>query len=189
MDCFALIEGDGTTLVDPVSGRGRLVIKGILWLTASGADERERGLMRTTRCISKLDLRGQSVVGNHAAEKIGRDTANEPSLCAETRHADGDVEAGTSRHGHDGVAPVQRFDGQEINQGIAATQQHRSQLFASTPGVNPIRCIASRLSRSNFRINPWTRRLVRWKSAIPGAVGPLRQPIADIEAIASPIDP
>jgi len=29
----------------------------------------------------------------------------------------------------------------------------------------------------------------RWKSAIPGGVGALEQPIADIEAIASPIDP
>jgi hypothetical protein len=31
--------------------------------------------------------------------------------------------------------------------------------------------------------------LVRWKSANPGAVGWLDQPIADIEAMASPIDP
>jgi hypothetical protein len=49
--------------------------------------------------------------------------------------------------------------------------------------------IASRLSRSSFRISPWTCRLVRWKSVMPGAVGSLKQPIADIEAIASPIDP
>ena len=128
------------------------------------------------------------MVGNHAAEQIGRDAADEPRRCAETRHADSDVEAGTSRHGHAGVAPVHRFDGQEINQGISATQQHRSQFFASTPAVNPIRCIASRLSRSSFRISPWTSRLIRWKSAIPGAVFSLKQPIADIEPIASPID-
>ena len=62
------IERDGTAPVDPVSGGGRLVIKGILWFTANGADERKRGLVPASCCILKVNLRCGSVVGNHAAE-------------------------------------------------------------------------------------------------------------------------
>jgi len=56
MDCFDLIEGDGAVPVDPVSGRGALVIEGILWLTPNGADERERRLVLAPRRVSKFDL-------------------------------------------------------------------------------------------------------------------------------------
>src|ERR1700682_1180304 len=125
MDSFDLIEGDGAVPVDPVSGRGALVIEGILWLTPNGADERERRLVLAPRLVSKFDLRGQGMVGNHAAEQVGRNTAHKPCRCAETRHPDGDVEAGTTSHGYGRVAPIRRLDGQEINQGISATQQHR----------------------------------------------------------------
>ena len=66
------------------------------------------------------------MIGNHAAEEIGRDAAHKPCWCAKTRHADGDVEAGTSGNRHGRIAPVHGFDRQEINQGISATQQHCS---------------------------------------------------------------
>ena len=120
MDCLDFIEGNRAAAVAPVSGRGRFVIKGILRFTFNGADESKRGLVLAAPRISKIDLGGQGVVGNHAAEKIGRDAAREPCRRAEARHADSDVEAGATRHGHDGVAPVHRFDGQEINQGVSA---------------------------------------------------------------------
>src|SRR5438045_7583621 len=183
------IERDGTAPVDPVSGGGRLVIKGIVWFTANGADERKRGLVPASGCILKVNLRGRRVLGNHAAEKICRDPTHKCCRCAETRDAYSDIEARTSRHRHVGVPPIQRFDGQEIDQCISATQQHRFQFFASIAAVTPIRCIASRLSRSSFLISPWTCRFVRWKSAIPVAVRSLNRPIADMAAMASAIDP
>ena len=99
------------------------------------------------------------MVGDHAAEQIGRDAADKSCRRAETRHADGDVEAGTADHRNDRVAPVHRLDGQEIDQGISAAQQHRLASFRVQPqrsSSSPR--IASRLSRSSFRINPWTRR-------------------------------
>ena len=75
------------------------------------------------------------MVGDHAAEQIGRNAADEPCRRAETRHADGDVEAGTADHRHDRVAPVRGLDGQEIDQGISAAQQHRFDL-PSGPAAN-----------------------------------------------------
>src|SRR5258708_37389101 len=108
MHSLDFIERDRAGPVDPVAGRGRLVIEGILRLTANGADEGERGLMLAARRISEVDPRGQGMVGNHAAEKIGRDAADEPRGCAETRHADSDVEPGTARPGHAGVTPGPR---------------------------------------------------------------------------------
>jgi hypothetical protein len=40
-----------------------------------------------------------------------------------------------------------------------------------------------------FSHQPMDPPLDLWKSAIPGVVGSLNQPIADIEVMASPIDP
>jgi hypothetical protein len=61
-------------------------------------------------------------------------------------------------------------------------------IFRQDRRLDPAPRIALRLSQSNRRISRWTCRFDRWKSPIPGAVGPLSQPIADIEAMASPID-
>ncbi len=69
------------------------------------------------------------MVGDHAAEQIGRDTADKSRGRAETRHADGDIEARTSDHRHERVAPVHGFDGQEVDQGISTAQQHRFAIF------------------------------------------------------------
>src|SRR5882757_9571298 len=121
-----LIERDRASPIEPVSGRGPLVIEGILRFTGDGADERERGLVLAPRRVSKVNLRGGSMIGNHAAEQVGRYTADKPRRCAETRDADGDVEAGASNRSYDGVASIRRFEGQEIDQGVTATQQHVS---------------------------------------------------------------
>src|SRR5436305_11592 len=101
------IERDGTAPVDPASRGGRLVIKGILWFTANGAYERKRGLVPASCCILKVNLRCGSVVDNHAAEEICRDPTDKRCRCAETRDANSDIEARTSRHRHVGVAPIQ----------------------------------------------------------------------------------
>ena len=121
-----LIEGNAAALIDPVSGRRRLVIKGILRLAPNVADERERRLVIAARRIAKFDLRGQRMVGYDAAEQISRDAAHKARRCAQTRDADGDVETGSPSHRYGRVAAVHGFDGQEIDQGISTTQQHGS---------------------------------------------------------------
>src|SRR6266702_4743779 len=65
-----------------------------------------------------------SVVCDHASEKIGRDAAHKPRRRTQTRHPDSDVEARPADDRYGRVASVNGFDGQEINQGISATQQH-----------------------------------------------------------------
>ena len=77
-----------------------------------------------------------------------------PAGAPRPRHADGDVEAGSPGNRYGRVAPVNGFDGQEINQGVSATQQHGASFFVSSPAIDAIPCIASRLSRSSFRISP-----------------------------------
>ena len=94
------------------------------------------------------------MVGDHASEKIGRDAADKPRRRAEARHADGDVEAGSPGNRNGRVASVDGCDGQEINQRVSATQQHGSSSSFQARRSMPIPCIASRLSRSSFRINP-----------------------------------
>ncbi len=61
MNGFDLIEGDGAAPIDPVSGRGPLVVEGILRLAGDGAHERKRRLVLAPRRISKLDLPKRSV--------------------------------------------------------------------------------------------------------------------------------
>ena len=75
-------------------------------LARDGADERERRLAIAARRVAKVDLRGRRVVGNHAAEEIGRDAADKPRRRAETRHADRDVETGSPDNRHGRVASV-----------------------------------------------------------------------------------
>src|SRR5439155_2241140 len=132
MKRFNLVKEDGATLVDPVSGRRRLVIESVLRLACDGADECESRLAIAARHVAKVDLRGRAVVGNHAAEEIGRDAADEPRRRAKTRHADSDVETGASNNRHRRVASIRGFDRQEIDQGISTTQQHGSS--SSYPG-------------------------------------------------------
>jgi len=152
------------------------------------AHERQRGLAIAARRVAKVDLRDRSVIGDHGAEQIGGDSADEASRGAEPRDADRNVEAGAANHRHQRVASVCGFDGEKIDQGISATQEHRPDSFPGNQRPATIPRIASRLSRSSRRIMPWICRFERWKSAIPGAVGALDQPIADIAAIASPTD-
>jgi len=123
MDRFDLVEGDRAVPIDPVSGCRRLVVENILRLTPDVANERERRLMLTARRVAKVDLRHACVVCDHTSEKIGRDAAHKPRRRTQTRHADGDVEARSAGDRYGRVAPVNGFDGQEINQGISATQQ------------------------------------------------------------------
>src|SRR5258707_1300184 len=111
-----LIERDRAAPIEPVSGRGPLVIEGILRFTGDAADEGERRLVLASRRVLKVDLRGGSMVGNHAAEQVGRYAADKPRRCAKTRDADGDVEARASNHRNDGVAPIRRSDGEEVDQ-------------------------------------------------------------------------
>src|SRR2546430_11496867 len=118
MDCFDFIERDGAAPIAPVSGRGLLVIKGILRLTGDGTYEGKRCLVVAARRIAKVDLRRERVVSNHATEEISRDAAHKTRRCAKTRHTDSDIETRAPYHGHDGIAPIHGFDGQEINQGI-----------------------------------------------------------------------
>jgi hypothetical protein len=82
-----------------------------------------------------------------------------------------------------------RISNHEATGEVAMVQAHRKRSIFCSNTHQLISRIASRLSLSSLRINPWTRRLVRWKSDIPGAAGSLKHPIADIEAIASLIDP
>jgi hypothetical protein len=96
-----------------------------LWLTGHAAHERKRGLMVAARRITKFDLRGRSVIGDHTAEQIGRNTADKSCGRAKSRDPNGDVQTGTSNHRHDRIAAVHRLDGQEIDQGISTAQQHR----------------------------------------------------------------
>ena len=105
---------------------------------------------------------------------------------AEPRRADGDVEARTATTGTMASRPSVDFTGRKS---IKASPQLNSMvsIFRQDRRSDVTPRIASRLSRSSWRISPWTRRFERWKSAIPGAVGSLSQPIADIEAMASPI--
>src|SRR5438046_6323262 len=124
MNCFDLFERDGATPIGPVPGRRRLVIESILRLTPYVADERESRLMLAARRIAKVDLGRERVVCDDTSEEIGRDAAHKARRCAQTRHADSDVEAGTPGNRHGRVTSVYGFDRQEINQGISATQQH-----------------------------------------------------------------
>ena len=82
--------------------------------------------MRTARRIAKVDLRGRRVVGNHAAEEIGRDAAHKSRRRAETRDSDGDIETGSPDNGYGRVASIHGLDRQKIDQGISTTQQHGS---------------------------------------------------------------
>src|ERR1700722_12167586 len=165
MDGLDLVERNRAAPIRPVPGCSPLVIEGILRFAADTAHERQRRLMYAARRIPKLDLRGPGMVGNQASEEIGRNAPHNPGCGAEPRRADGDVEARPPDHRHNGIAPVHGPHGQKVDQGISATEQHGLDL----PSGPAIKCgprIASRLSRSSWRISPWTRRFERWKSAI-----------------------
>src|ERR1035441_3911224 len=99
------VERDRAASVAPVAGRGALVIEGVLRFAIDAADEGQRRLVLAACRVPKIDLRGAGMVGDHAAERVGRYAADKPCRRAETRHADGDVETGTSERRHDGVAP------------------------------------------------------------------------------------
>ena len=71
MDRVYFVEGNGATAIGPVARCRPLVIEGVLRLAVDGAHEGERGLVGAAGRISKLDLRGHGVIGNHAAEQIG----------------------------------------------------------------------------------------------------------------------
>ena len=63
---------------------------------------------------------------------------------AEPRHADGDIEARTADHRHDGIAPVGGLHGQKVDQGISAAQQHGLDLpSGSAIGCDPAHRIAA----------------------------------------------
>jgi hypothetical protein len=74
--------------------------------------------------MAKIDLRRQSVIGDHAPEQVGRNAADKSRLDSEPRHADSDVEAGSADRGHERVAPVHGLYGQEVDQGISTAQHH-----------------------------------------------------------------
>lgn len=53
------------------------------------------------------------MVGNHAAEQIGRNTADKPCRRTETRHADSDIEAGTPTTGTTASRPSTALTGRK----------------------------------------------------------------------------
>jgi len=105
-----LIERDRAAPIEPVSGRGPLVIEGILRFSGDAADERERRLVLASRRVLKVDTPRRKHGRNHATEQVGRYAADKPAGGAKARHADSDVEAGTSNRRHDGVAPIHRTE-------------------------------------------------------------------------------
>ena len=125
---FDPVEGDGALPIGPVSGRRRLVIERILRLAPHVTDERKRRLMLAARRIAKVDLGAKRMVRDDASEKIGRDASDESRRGAEARHADSDVKTGSPSNRNGRVAPVNRCNGQKINQRISAAQQHGSNL-------------------------------------------------------------
>src|SRR6185312_16004455 len=86
------VEGHGATTIGPVA-RGRPpVIEGVLRFAVDRAYEGERGLVGATPGVSKLDPRSPGVIGNHAAEQIGRNATDERRRGTESPDADGNVE-------------------------------------------------------------------------------------------------
>jgi hypothetical protein len=102
-----------------------------LRLAGEGSHEGQCGLVVAARRKAQIDLRRLGVIGDHAAEEVGRDAADKSGLDPEPRHADGDVEAGTADRRHERIAAIHGRPWQEVDQGIhgfAERQQGRGNL-------------------------------------------------------------
>ena len=103
--------------------------------------------------VAQIDVRAAGMVGDHISEQIGGNTAISPA--GTSRHAivAGDVKAGSDDDGKIGIAPVGRLHGHEIDQCVAATEEHeasplthffrRSTTAPSIASGSPGRAVAS----------------------------------------------
>ena len=106
--------------------RRALVKEGILGIAVGELDEGERGRPAADRAEREIDLAGMQRVADHGPEEIVGEAAEEAGRRAEAAKRDSDVEHRAADEGLEGVGAFGGLPRQEIDQRLAATDDHAS---------------------------------------------------------------
>ncbi|MBS1168210.1 MAG: hypothetical protein H6R00_4235, partial [Proteobacteria bacterium] len=92
--------------IGPQARGGRFVVEGVVRFVVHEADEGQRCLVVGMANIAQRHARRRHMIGDHRAEHVVGQAADEAGESAETRHGDGDVEARAADRRHIGVPAV-----------------------------------------------------------------------------------